>query len=776
MDAEFIPFDVEASRVIELLAKQIYQSPLALLRENVQNAFDAVRERRQKGDEFDPRIDVVVQTEQITIEDNGVGMSREELRRHFWTAGSSSKNTPEARAAGVVGTFGIGAMANFGVAKALVVETESARTAERTISKAERDTLSLKEDCVEMIGAETKGSPGTKITAVLIEPGSIDVANAKQYLREFVRLVDIPIFVNNELISQVGLDTAVPRIPVAQQEAGVNAKIGPQLQGSYEMAVSSNAVVRFVLRDIVWKGRSLVGHLAIKSGDGAIQTARSGFGLAMAPLSSLYNFGGIVDLQILEPTAGREALTSDGVRLLQLMLSEIENFVSERLALIDECNSSTPFMQWVMSHHRYDLAGKLLIENSGKEDISLHEARQLSEKSSAQVQFYGGSDPGVIKMFASDDSTLLVLSRSNPRRQCQEGFLAQVPAIKNIPDKPTVSNIEEGIHLDNTKWGVAFRLESIVSEDYFIDIAVAFGDISHGVPVLLHTGSTGSKPRIILSPSAPSVATLLQVFVTHVDAFRSLAKDFARTSIFPQISSLVPSSTRVGAEAFIQAMRRKRETFEYDSDEWDDLSSIWMDYNEGRISLPDFIDRAKFKAQINVQYLEKATAVSEVVPDLLENERNLNAELQVPAQWAAEPPMMRTESSAAAKLITIEPSEQDLRGYRCFIALAPKAYAEFGDFFTQPHSTSVVWGGQKVLFIFIHHSGEFGVYYDLQTTEFVEEKAGGGSQRTSTIILKDKIYIPVPPAIQPSFVPKAGDRKRFEIKADLIRTGVPNSE
>jgi molecular chaperone HtpG len=776
MDTQLIPFDVEASRIIELLAKQIYQSPLALLRENVQNAFDAVRERHQRGDQFDPRVDVVVQTDQITIEDNGVGMSREELKRHFWTAGSSSKNTPEARAAGVVGTFGIGAMANFGVAKALVVETESARTAERTISKAARDTLSLKEDCVEMIGAEPAGNPGTKITAVLIEPGSIDVANAKQYLREFVRLVDIPIFVNKELISQVGLDAAVSPIPVAHQEAGANTKIGQRLQGSYEMAVSSNAVVRFVLRDIVWKGRALVGHLAVKSGDGAIQTARSGFGLAMAPLSSLYSFGGIVDLQILEPTAGREALTSDGVRLLQLMLSEIENFVSERLALIDQCNSSTPFMHWVAAHNRYGLAGKLLIENSGKEDISLQEARQLSEKPGGQVQFYGGSDPGVIKMFASDDSTLLVLSRSNPRRQCQEGYLAQVPTIKNIPDKPAVSNIEEGIHLDNTKWGVAFRLESIVVEDYFIDVAVAFGDISHGVPVLLHPGSDGSKPRIILSPSAPSVATLLQVFVTHVDAFRSLAKDFARTAIFPQISNLVPSSTRVGAEAFIQAMRRKRETFEYDNDEWDDLSSIWIDYNEGRISLPDLIDRAKFKAQTNVQYVENATAVSQVVPDLLENERTLNSELQVPAQWAAEPPMMRTESSAAAKLITIEPSEQDLRGYRCFIALAPKAYAEFGDFFTQPHSTSVVWGGQKVLFIFIHHSGEFGVYYDLQTTEFVEEKAGGGSQRTSTIILKDKIYIPVPPAIQPSFVPKVGDRKRFEIKADLIRTGIPKSD
>jgi len=33
MNTELIPFQIETQRVIQLLAKQIYQSPLALLRE-----------------------------------------------------------------------------------------------------------------------------------------------------------------------------------------------------------------------------------------------------------------------------------------------------------------------------------------------------------------------------------------------------------------------------------------------------------------------------------------------------------------------------------------------------------------------------------------------------------------------------------------------------------------------------------------------------------------------------------------------------------------------
>ena len=50
-----IPFDIDISRVIEVLAKQIYQSPLALLRENTQNAYDAILLRQQLKHVFTPK-------------------------------------------------------------------------------------------------------------------------------------------------------------------------------------------------------------------------------------------------------------------------------------------------------------------------------------------------------------------------------------------------------------------------------------------------------------------------------------------------------------------------------------------------------------------------------------------------------------------------------------------------------------------------------------------------------------------------------------------------
>ena len=71
-----IPYHVEINRVIELLASQIYQSPLALLRENCQNAYDAILQKRWEDPPFDnPLISVAIFPSQVSIADNGVGMS-----------------------------------------------------------------------------------------------------------------------------------------------------------------------------------------------------------------------------------------------------------------------------------------------------------------------------------------------------------------------------------------------------------------------------------------------------------------------------------------------------------------------------------------------------------------------------------------------------------------------------------------------------------------------------------------------------------------------------
>ena len=70
-----IRFRIDFSRILSVLSDQIYQSPLALLRENTQNAFDAIRMRIALGQSFDPAIQVTVSPDSIVIVDNGIGMT-----------------------------------------------------------------------------------------------------------------------------------------------------------------------------------------------------------------------------------------------------------------------------------------------------------------------------------------------------------------------------------------------------------------------------------------------------------------------------------------------------------------------------------------------------------------------------------------------------------------------------------------------------------------------------------------------------------------------------
>ena len=768
MSGDLIPFQIETQRVVQLLAKQIYQSPLALLRENTQNAFDAIRQRLHEEPRFDPLIDITLTPDKIIITDNGIGMTPAELQEHYWTAGSSSKNNDAARAAGVVGTFGIGAMANFGIADQLVVETESAVSGERTICRADRSKLDLKQDCIERDFLAPQGQPGTTITAHISASEQIHVQNAYKYIAEFVSLVDLPVRVNGTVVSQKSVEDLIPPVPEAWRMTDVGRQIGARMTSDVTVILSNNADLWLHFMNIVWDSRALPGRLVLRTGHSNLRTFRNGFGLATASVNSFYQFGGIADLRVLEPTAGREAITVDGLQLLQSMMADIDLFASEFLAERDECDSSTPFMNWVARHGRYDLCGKLQMTINPGDRISLEEVARRSQPKA--MMLYEGSDQGVVNLHASDEAPLLILARTNPRRRCEENFLKGNAKVQRISNRPIVKNRRGYGQMSIPESALAFRVETILDSDYFFEkrSRVVFGDIIPDLPVLAE--KENSHINIALNPKAQTIQLLTSVYENEYSAFGSMAKDFVRTVLFQRIADYVPSSTRQGAEAFLRTIRRPREPFEYADDDLGSLPSIWKDYDEGRISLDQAVMRSKLAVRSSVQVVEATTSVDEVVPDVIQNERDLNQDADPVINLDPSPGITRLEISSSAKLLIIDKDKPALRGYRCFLAITDKTREEMGEFFLQPHTTSIVWGGQKTLFIFMHHSGRFGLYYDLQTREVVECPSGGGTYSTCTIILKDRLYIPIPTEISTSFIPRLGEKKRFEIRADILRT------
>ena len=183
-----IPFLVETARILEILSKQIYDSPYAMVRENVQNAYDAIliRAKREGRALTEFAIEIAASAERIEIRDNGIGMSETVLRENFWRAGSSGKNNAEARAAGVIGTFGIGAMANFGVCEYLQVDTREVGAAIGIRTSARKSQLSIGEDCIELERIESGIDEGTRLCADIGAETRVDVASLRNYIHPFV--------------------------------------------------------------------------------------------------------------------------------------------------------------------------------------------------------------------------------------------------------------------------------------------------------------------------------------------------------------------------------------------------------------------------------------------------------------------------------------------------------------------------------------------------------------------------------------------------------------
>jgi molecular chaperone HtpG len=716
---------------------------------------------------FSPRIDIRLAPHQVTISDNGIGMTPADLKQHYWTAGSSSKNNDAARAAGVVGTFGIGAMANFGIADALTVETESVITGERSICRAAKAKLSLKEDCIEREVIASQSQPGTTIVVHIAAESHIHVQQARNYIAEFVSLVEVPVYVNGDLVSQRPIDEAVPSVPEAWRLDRTSEKFGERLTADLKMILSNNADIWLKLTNIVWAQKKIPGRIILRTGQPTLRTFRSGFGLATASVNSTYQFGGVVDLLLLQPTAGREAITVDGMQFLQSIMTEIDAFASRLLSEREEADVSTPFMNWAVSHNRFDLCGRLRMTLAPGDRIELREVRDRSK--TASMMLYEGADQGVITMHASEDSPLLVLARNNPRRRCEQNYLKSYAKVTVISDHPVVKERRGMSRMSTAESGLAFRIQTILESDYFLTSDVEFGTISHGLAVLAE--KQHERVRITLNPDGQTVKLLLGLYDSEFSAFGSMSKDFVRTVIFPRVADYVPSSTRQGAEAFLKAIRRPRELFEYADDDLGSLPTIWADYNEGKITLNQAVERSRTAVRSSIQVVDHAASARDVVPDVIQNEQALqNAATEVALNLDAAPAITRQEVTTSAKLLVIDESEPALRGYRCFLAITDKAREDMGEFFLQPHRTSIVWGGQKTLFIFVHHSGQFGLYYDLQTREPVDAPAGGDPFPTATIVLKDRVFIPIPNAIRTSFVPVQGERKRFEVRADILRT------
>jgi len=144
--AEAQPFQADVAKLLQLMVHSVYSDKSVFLRELIANAADACERLRYEaiaepallGDDVKLRITLSIDAERkrLTVEDNGIGMSREELGEALGTIARSGTKAfldrieakqPEDETA-LIGRFGVGFYSAFMVAERVEVVSRRAGT------------------------------------------------------------------------------------------------------------------------------------------------------------------------------------------------------------------------------------------------------------------------------------------------------------------------------------------------------------------------------------------------------------------------------------------------------------------------------------------------------------------------------------------------------------------------------------------------------------------------------------------------------------------------
>jgi len=749
---------IDIKKVINLLAKDIYDSPYALLRENLQNAYDAVLMRKQVDTGYnDYRIDMCIEDRKVIIVDNGIGMTAETVENNFWKAGSSGKNTVEAQKAGVVGTFGIGAMANFGVCDKMEVRTRFYNSTKTIVTSTELEKISLTEECIDTQIIDDATLPiGTTVTATLREGELITFDGALTYLKPFVQYLPMPVTLNGQLISQKRyLDTIM--LNEANTLSGEKVVAGGLLTYKLQMKAINynNGLVSVHVTDICKNGEPLRGDIVLRQDMGSIYGLRNGFGLASVPISSNFRWGGVVNMTRLVPTAGRDSLTRESVSMVSEIITSLDNQIVELLANYDICDSNPAFLSYVYVHadRTMHLGGRIRIQRKPLDDrIQLITVQP--QMANRNVMYYGGHDEKIINTFANENTFLLTLGNDTVRRNIQLRYLNQ-KEIPSVPDKVTILHKYSFDELELSESSIVFRIQYVLEHDYFINSAkVVYADISHEQPAYVEESS--GNIIIYLARNAKSIMQLKAVYDSDYTVYDGFIKDYVRQHLYPKLSNYVPSSTREGAEALKRIMHQKEDLFTIEREEIGYAEEVIKDYMSGKATLQDVHRASASAVNSQRQHVEVSDvgSVESVMPSVSVEPvaENVAPSQEAPVDIIAMPPVNNMDIYTDYKLLKTNEAYPALNNHKMFLGLSDKLFERYSDFFLEPHTTKVIWSTHKIVYVFTHASNQVSMYYDIDLkTVLPGEMTGGHPIITTTIITKNRIFVPVIPEMYQYF-------------------------
>jgi len=224
---ETLGFQTEVKHLLHLMIHSLYSNKEIFLRELISNASDASDKLRfealsndglyEGNSDLSIRIAFDKDAKTITISDNGIGMSREEVQEHIGTIAKSGTKQffekltgDEAKDSELIGQFGVGFYASFIVADKVTLVTRKAGSEEAVMwESAGEGEYTL--ETVEKVGR------GTDVILHLkdAETEFLDDFRLRSIVKKFSDHISLPIIMDKEVAAEKdeeGNETAPAKI------------------------------------------------------------------------------------------------------------------------------------------------------------------------------------------------------------------------------------------------------------------------------------------------------------------------------------------------------------------------------------------------------------------------------------------------------------------------------------------------------------------------------------------------------------------------------------
>jgi len=739
---------IEFDSVLAAISKQIYETPLAFIRENVQNAIDALRMQasRQGIPSSDPSLYVRIfaKGDVCEIIDNGIGMSLEDLRNLFWTIGASGKRTEEARAAGCVGMFGIGGFANFGVCDELRVASQAAGESVGHWTELSRSDIEGAGGAIPRVSHDesSEAAPrGTIVRGRLKEPP--DTYALLTFVQDFVQYAEEHVFFNDEpvsrrpfqLPSESTKDLAVITEPGTQwSHAGI------ELSG--QLFETPGHTLQAEVRELTIDGESVRVHGWLRFENGPIAVLKRGFKICSTTVGTDIGVSGVIDCDRLSPTAGRDSLDPASSALLSSIVTSMEHAaIAAVLESSDRISQHVRIFRYIRRQQMVGQIGNVLVELADGSETQLKDVR-LKAQGKIQVYFATSKNKALSQLLQTRGHLVVQLPSDHAKQAAIREYLTSY-----CSGEPFDGRIECAERYETlTVFERAFlsELELTISGTYDVtDLSLIPGQLTEDVPVFAEE-STSNRLTVYVDVRHSEIQKLAQLGIGGV--FYSLVAAFVREYLGTVLRGRSPKFFGSGAVNLDFLAKRK--------------SELWI-LATGDVEVVQRGTQREVVRQSDVHVIRVGGGGGDGGTSSVGGTSGV-------------PDDQQPQQGRIPKLVRIEGAEEfaALSGY--YLRIPKTAANAYGDVIQQCEGRGAVWAGNKIMLIasdLISTAFQFEVRLDeLITTEGSDGPMAGGAVELPQSLqsLFDGLYFPIPGVLEPFLVPSDTREVRIEVRCDWI--------